>query len=153
MLLSSPAFEMGGSIPSIYTCEGKNINPALHIEGVPSHAKTLVLIMDDPDVPEFVRKDRMYVHWVVFNIPPSVSTIAENSVPPGMMGAGTGGVLHYQGPCPPDREHRYFFKLYALDIALDLKEGSTKQDVEKAMAHHILAQTELMGRYDKKKRA
>jgi Raf kinase inhibitor-like YbhB/YbcL family protein len=149
MQLTSTAFQQGKRIPAKYTCDAEGINPPLQIEDVPAHTKTLALIMDDPDVPESVRKDRMFVHWVVFNIPPSVHTIAENSVPPGILGNHTRGGLGYFGPCPPDREHRYFFKLYALDISLDLPEGATKTDVEKAMAGHILAQAELMGRYER----
>jgi Raf kinase inhibitor-like YbhB/YbcL family protein len=149
MKLSSSAFENGGKIPSKYTCDGKNINPPLCIEGVPQNAKSLVLIMDDPDVPEFVRKDRMWVHWIVFNMPAALKEIAENSAPLGIAGKGTGNQLIYQGPCPPDREHRYFFKLYALDILLSLSEGSTKQEVEKAMVGHTLASTELMGKYER----
>ena len=149
MQLSSPAFEHEGKIPSLYTCEGKNINPPLEISDVPSKAKSLVLIMDDPDVPEFVRKDRMYVHWVVYDIPPITKEIAENSKPPGVSGIHTGGKPGYFGPCPPDREHRYFFKLYALDSLLNLPPSAAKQKVLDAMQGHILAQTELMGRYEK----
>ena len=106
-----------------------------------------MLILDDPDVPESVRKERMWDHWVVFNMPPETTHIEENSQPPGIPGKNTGGGLNYQGPCPPDREHRYFFKLYALDTELSLPKGATKAEVEKAMQSHILNQTELMGRY------
>lgn len=147
MKLTSSAFVQGGKIPSEYTCDGVNVNPPLEISGVPPLAKSLVLIMDDPDVPEFVRKDRMWVHWVVFNMPPNLKSLPEATPTPGMHGKRTGDKLIYQGPCPPDREHRYFFKLYALDIILPLKEGATKAEIEKAMVGHILAQTELMGRY------
>ncbi len=147
MQLSSPAFENGGQIPSKFTCDGENVSPELRISGVPAAAKSLVLIMDDPDVPEFVRKDKMWVHWVVFNMPTDVAVLPEDGTPPGTPGKGTGGKLVYQGPCPPDREHRYFFKLYALDSELDLPEGATKPQVEHAMHGRILAQTELMGRY------
>ena len=149
MQLTSPAFQENGKIPSKFTCEGENINPALHISGVPSAAKSLVLIMDDPDVPPSVRKERMWDHWVVFNIPPTTTEIAENTQPDGTPGRNTGGGLNYQGPCPPDREHRYFFKLYALDCQLDLPKGSHKAEVERAMEGHVLAKTELMGRYEK----
>lgn len=148
MQLSSSAFAQGGKIPSKYTCDGEERSPPLHIEGVPEKAACLVLIMDDPDVPPTVRPDRMWVHWVVYNIPPHITDIAENTPPPGILGAGTGRV-GYQGPCPPDREHRYFFKLYALDTMLTLKEGATKEEVEKAMKGHIIAQTEYMGRYER----
>ena len=146
MKLTSTAFIEGGKIPSKYTCEGENTNPELHISGVPSDAKTLVLIMDDPDVPEFIRKDRMYDHWVVFNIPPSTIHISERSQPQGIPGKNTSGGLNYTGPCPPDREHRYFFKLYALDCELTLSKGVSKHDVENAIKGHILAQAQLMGR-------
>ncbi|MBS0604731.1 MAG: YbhB/YbcL family Raf kinase inhibitor-like protein [Verrucomicrobia bacterium] len=149
MKLTSPAFSEGGKIPSKFTCEGENINPELQISGVPSGAKTLVLIMDDPDVPEFVRKERMYDHWVVFNLYPTTTKILENSQPLGVPGKNTRGTLDYVGPCPPDREHRYFFKLYALDIELSLSRGSTKAEVEAAMEKHIVSQTQLMGRYEK----
>ncbi len=152
MKLTSPAFIEGGNIPSKYTCEGENINPELHISGVPSEAKTLVLIIDDPDVPEFVRKDRMYDHWVVYNIPATTTHIPERSQPHGTPGKNTSGGLDYTGPCPPDREHRYFFKLYALDCALTLHTGATKHEVENAIKGHILAQTQLMGRYEKHKK-
>lgn len=152
MKLTSPAFQEGGKIPSKYTCEGSNINPELMISQVPEQAKSLVLIMDDPDVPEFIRKDRMYDHWVVFNIPPTTKQIAENSQPKGVPGKNTSGGLNYTGPCPPDREHRYFFKLYALDCELTLNQGSSKNEVEKAIKGHVLAQTQLMGRYEKHKK-
>ncbi len=151
MKLASTAFQEGGIIPSVYTCEGKNINPPLEISGAPSNAKSLVLIMDDPDVPAFVRPERMYDHWVVFNIPPSTHKIAEHSVPPGIQGRNTAGSNKYTGPCPPDREHRYFFKLYALDTTLNLHPGATKKEVETAMQGHILAEHHLMARYEKDK--
>lgn len=151
MELKSSAFENGGKIPSKYTCDSKGISPDLQISGVPAGAKSLVLIMDDPDVPEVVRKDRMWVHWVIFNMPPDLKMIPENSSPPGVSGKNTGGKLGYQGPCPPDREHRYFFKLYALDTILKLHEGSIKEEVEKEMAGHILVQCELMGKYERQR--
>lgn len=151
MLLSSPAFDEGKTIPSIYTCEGIGINPPLEISNVPEKAKSLVLIMDDPDVPPSVRPDRMFDHWVVFNMPPTTKLIKENSKPPGIEGKNTSGKNGYFGPCPPDREHRYFFKLYALDTMLNLPAGSTKTQVEKAMHGHILKECHLMGRYEKGK--
>ncbi len=147
MEISSSAFEDGGKIPSIYTCDGKNINPPLEIKGVPTEARSLVLIMDDPDVPAFVRKDQMWVHWIIYDIPPETRVLKENSMPPGIQGTGTGGNQQYEGPCPPDREHRYFFKLYALKSLLKLKPGATKGQVEEAMKGHILKKAELMGRY------
>ena len=147
MKLKSPAFEHGGKIPSTYTCDGKNFNFPLEIKNVPPETKALVLIMDDPDVPMSVRKDGLWVHWVIYNIPPTTTSIPENSKPPGIEGKGTEGKNHYQGPCPPDREHRYFIKLYAIDIVLKLNSGATKEEVESAMRGHVLEQTELMGRY------
>lgn len=151
MRLSSPAFSPNGIIPSLYTCEGDNVNPPLEISQVPEKAKSLVLIMDDPDVPQSVRSDRMWDHWVLFNIDPGTQKIAENSTPTCLHGKTTFGHTRYGGPCPPDREHRYFFKLYALDKKLELASGATKKEVERAMEGHILAQTQLMGRYEKGK--
>ncbi|MES2121427.1 MAG: YbhB/YbcL family Raf kinase inhibitor-like protein [Chlamydiota bacterium] len=147
MELKSSAFTPSGKIPAKFSCDGENISPELLISGVPAEAKSLVLIMDDPDVPESVRQERMWDHWVVFNIPPETKRIPENTEPPGVGGKNTGGDLGYQGPCPPDREHRYFFKLYALDCKLDLAQGATKKEVEQAMEDHVLAETQLMGRY------
>jgi Raf kinase inhibitor-like YbhB/YbcL family protein len=149
MKLTSPAFEHGGKIPSKYTCDGENINPPLTISDVPSEARSLVLIMDDPDVPKHLRGDGMWDHWVVFNIPATIRDIKEGKEPGGTPGIGTGGNLDYYGPCPPDREHRYFFKLYALDAELDLPEKTTKQGVERAMEGHVIAKAELMGRYER----
>jgi Raf kinase inhibitor-like YbhB/YbcL family protein len=149
MKLSSSAFLPAGSIPPKYTCQGSDISPPLEIEGVPSQAKSLVLILDDPDVPASVRKEKMWDHWVVFNIPPATRFIPENTQPQGVPGKNTDGGLDYQGPCPPDREHRYFFKLYALDTDLALQPGATKAEVEQAMRGHILASAELMGKYVK----
>ncbi len=149
MKLTSSAFSSGKSIPRIYTCQGKNINPPLDIADVPLNAKSLVLIVDDPDVPASLRADRMYDHWVLFNIPPETRHIKENSVPIGTLGKSTNGKNEYVGPCPPDREHRYFFKLYALDKKLSLQEGASKKEVEEAMKGHILEEIELMGRYEK----
>jgi Raf kinase inhibitor-like YbhB/YbcL family protein len=143
-------FENGKIIPSLYTCEGKNINPPLKIQGVPPNAKSLVLLLDDPDVPKSLRADGMYDHWVLFNIPPNTSQIEENSSS-GTKGKNTAGQNKYTGPCPPDREHRYFFKLYALSSLLTLKEGATKKEVISAMQGHILAECTLMGRYEKGK--
>lgn len=149
MKLTSPAFENNGKIPPQYTCDGKNVNPPLTISEVPSQAQTLVLIMDDPDVPKRLRADGMWDHWVIFNIPVTVSEIKEGEEPPGVHGVGTSNNLDYFGPCPPDREHRYFFRLYALDTSLNLPEKATKQEVLRAIEGHILAQSVLMGRYER----
>jgi len=147
MKITSSNFE--NKIPSKYTCDGEDTNPQLSFTGVPENAKTLVLIMDDPDVPKHLREDGMWDHWIVFNIPPETSGINEGQEPPGTHGKGTSGNLKYHGPCPPDREHRYFFKLYALDSSLDLPEGSSKKEVEEAMQNHIIEKTELVGLYER----
>ena len=147
MKLTSTAFQHKAKIPSKYTCDGQNINPPLKFSDVPKEAKSLVLIMDDPDVPKNLRPDGMFDHWLMFNIPAQTSEIEENSEPEGMHGTGTSGKPNYFGPCPPDREHRYFFKLYALDDLLDLPELATKKDIEEAMEGHIIDQAELVGLY------
>ena len=152
MNLTSPAFNRDGKIPRKYTCDGENINPPLKIEKVPANSQSLVLIMDDPDIPDFVKQKyniQMWDHWVVFNIPPATKEIKEGENPTEVLGKNTGGKNGYGGPCPPDREHRYFFKLYALDMQLKLSEGATKAQVEEAMEGHILTQTELVGRYER----
>jgi hypothetical protein len=129
MKLISSAFKDKGIIPSRYTCEGANVSPPLEIASIPANAKSLVLILEDPDVPEQVRSDRMWDHWIIFNMPPTTLQIPEMVGPPsGIRGKTTFGHTRYGGPCPPDREHRYFFKLYALDILLPLKEGATKKE-------------------------
>ncbi len=148
MKIISAKFENGGLIPAKYTCNGENISPPLEFVDVPEEAVSLVLIMDDPDVPVVVRDDGVWDHWVKFNIPPSIRMIEEGEEPEGVSGMGTGGNLGYYGPCPPDRQHRYFFKLYALDTKLDLPEGVTKKEVENAMAEHIIDQAELIGLYE-----
>ncbi len=142
--VSSTAFEQMGAIPAKYTCQGQNINPALFITGVPPNTKTMALIVDDPDAPRGT-----FDHWVVWNI--SVGKpIAENSIP-GTEGVNGAGKKGYMGPCPPTGSHRYFFKVYALDISLDLKEGADKKAVETAMQGHILGCGELIGTYQKTK--
>jgi hypothetical protein len=151
MQLTSNAFSDGSLIPSIYTCEGKGINPPLEFHNIPTNTISLVLLMDDPDVPTSVRADQMWDHWVIFNIPPKTQHLSENTTPPGVQGKNTSGQNKYQGPCPPDREHRYFFKLYALDKMLDLPVGATKKEVEQAMKGHVLAKTQLIGKYEKKR--
>ena len=149
MQLTSPIFMHEGNILSKYTCDGENISPELHIKEVPDKTKFLVLLMDDPDVPKSIRPDGMWDHWVVWNIPLDTTILQEGATPPGVQGKNTGGKLGYAGPCPPDREHRYYFKLYALDTTLNLPEGSTKKEVEQAMEGHILAQATLMGKYNR----
>lgn len=148
MEVLSAAFEEGKIIPRKHTCQGVGTSPPLEISGVPAQAKSLALIMDDPDVPPEVRADRMYVHWVAYNIDPSTVEIVEGTPTLGTQGRNTNGENRYIGPCPPDREHRYFFKLYALDCELPLHEGATKEEVLAAMEGHVLEQCELMGRYE-----
>lgn len=150
MKLSSEAFDQNGLIPLQFTCDGPDVNPPLDISDVPERTQSLVLIMDDPDVPKDIRADGMWDHWIVFNIPPDISVIAQDSEPVGIHGKGTSGNTNYHGPCPPEGEHRYFFKLYALDTLLDLKEGVSKQAVETAMEGHIIDQAELLGKYSRK---
>jgi hypothetical protein len=141
LLVKSSAFEPNKQIPKKYTCDGNNINPPLTLEDVPKEAKTLVLIMDDPDAPMGT-----FDHWVTWNIPASTTKIGEHSVP-GVEGLNGGRRQGYTGPCPPSGTHRYFFKVYALDTELNLSAKSTKRDVEKAMQGHILAKGELIGLY------
>lgn len=163
--LASSAFENNGKIPAKYTCDlpaqagdNQDLNPPLSISGAPETAKSLVLIMDDPDVPKALRLDGTYDHWIVFNIPPpapnSTLEIAEGGPVPGTVGRNSSGKNAYTGPCPPPdyepSEHRYFFKLYALDSGLQLSEGALKEEVERAMKGHILEKAQLIGRYKRK---
>lgn len=150
MRLSSSAFSHGEKIPIRYTCEGENILPPLTIEEVPPQAKSLALIMDDPDVPSWVREDGVYDHWIVFNILPTTKEILEDRPPLASYGKNSSGSHDYVGPCPPDREHRYFFTLFALDISLNLPSGITKQELQKAIEGHILEKALLIGLYEKK---
>lgn len=145
MKISSPSFSHEATIPQKYTCQGKDINPELHIQGVPENTKSLALIMDDPDAPMGT-----WVHWVVWNIDPTISEITENSTPKGgVIGKNSWGKNTYGGPCPPSGTHRYYFKLYALDITLELSTSRGKKDVEKGMKKHIIAEATLMGKYQK----
>lgn len=139
LTVKSPAFEPNKTIPQKYTCVSENINPPLTIEGIPQKTKSLTLILDDPDAPSGT-----FDHWVVWNIPPSTTKIAEHTVP-GTEGLNSAREHSYAGPCPPSGTHRYFFKVYALDIELGLGDSSRKKDVEKAMQGHILAKGELIG--------
>jgi len=148
MKITSPVFQEGKTIPSKYTCDGLNISPPLEITDVPKEAKSLVLIMDDPDAIKPANK--IWDHWIVFNMPTTTKKIEEGKEPQGIHGKGTSNNLKYQGPCPPDAEHRYFFKLYALDTNLSLQEGATKKQVEESMKGHILAQATLIGTYLRK---
>jgi len=147
MKLTSSAFQHEGNIPSRYTCDGEGISPPLTISGVPQMAKSLVLIMDDPDVPKNIRSDGIWDHWVVFNIPPNTTEIPEGQEPKGTPGVGTNNKTGYYGPCPPNGTHHYYFNLYALDTELSLPANSTKKEVLKALQEHVLAKTILLGYY------
>jgi len=151
MTITSPAFEDNGTIPVEYTCDGQNISPPLLIANIPAEAQSLALIMEDPDVPKSLRADGLFVHWLVWDMEPDIAEIPEGGEPPGFVGQNTAGRAGYTGPCPPDREHRYFFKLYALDVTLVEARIANKDDLEKAMEGHILANATLMGRYNRKK--
>ena len=146
MKLTSPEFKNGSNIPSKFTCEGEDINPALIIENIPAGTKSLALIVDDPDAPV-----KTWVHWVVYDIDPAMDKIRENSVP-GKQGVNDFRRKDWGGPCPPSGTHRYFFKLYALDKVLGLPEGIDKRGLEKAMEGHILASSELVGLYKRGKK-
>lgn len=151
MRITSSKFKHGQPIPSLYTCEGYDWNPPVEFHEVPKEAKSLVLIMEDPDVPTSIRPDGLWVHWIVYEMPPTCKGIPEHSAPPGTHGKGTNMRTAYMGPCPPDREHRYFFYLYAIDFMPDWKKGMTKEEVEAEIKDHILAKAELMGTYKLKK--
>jgi hypothetical protein len=138
--ITSPAFRHNDVIPAKCTGDGKDINPALQIEGIPEGTQSLALVVDDPDAPMGT-----WDHWVVWNIPPS-NLIKENSVP-GTEGLNSFRRHRYGGPCPPSGTHRYFFKVYALDTKLTLNPNSNKKDLEKAMQGHVLAKGEIIGKY------
>ena len=151
--LNSPAFQPNGHIPSRYTCEGEDISPPLTWEGVPNGAKSIVLIIDDPDAPDPKAPKIVWVHWVVYNMPPNTKSLPENAgkagLPQGtLVGLNDFKKTGYGGPCPPIGRHRYFHKLYALDTTLDLK-GATKSQIERAMQGHTLANAELIGTFQK----
>jgi len=146
MKITSSAFHEGSNIPSKFTCDGSDASPPLQITGVPSEAKSLVLIADDPDAPS-----GLFTHWLVWNIPPQTSSIAEGSAPKGVHGANDFGKSGYGSPCPPSGTHRYSFKIFALDSALELRSGAKRSQVDAAMKGHVIAQGELVGRYARKK--
>ena len=152
--LSSPAYQDGSSIPAKYTCEGANTSPPLAWSGTPASTRSLVLIIDDPDAPDPKAPKMTWVHWVLYNLPPDSTGIGEG-VGPSALPKGTKLGLNdfkrtaYGGPCPPIGRHRYFHKLYALDTLLTGLEQPTKAQVEAAMKGHVLAQTQLIGTYQK----
>src|SRR5688572_17523940 len=152
--LSSTAFEPNGSIPKKHTCEGEDVSPALSWNGVPKEAKSLVLIVDDPDAPDPKAPKMTWVHWVLYDIPPSATGLPEaaksSSLPKGTReGVNDWKRTGYGGPCPPIGRHCYFHKLYALDTTLGDLGKPTKADLEKKMKGHILGQIELIGTYQK----
>ena len=145
--ISSQAFIHNNEIPKQYTCDGQDISPQLSWHDYPKETQSFVLIVDDPDAPSGT-----WDHWLLFNIPPNANELKEKiaSLPAGTKaGKNSWRRNDYGGPCPPDTEHRYFFKLYALDKGLDLPEGASKYQIETAMMGHILAETALMGRYER----
>jgi Raf kinase inhibitor-like YbhB/YbcL family protein len=154
LTISSTAFSSGQAIPRQYTCDGDDRSPPLAWAGVPANAKSLVLIVDDPDAPDPKAPKMTWVHWVLYDIPPSASSLAE-AVKPGDLPKGAREGLNdwkrtgYGGPCPPVGRHRYFHKLYALDVTLGDLGRPTKARLEAAMKGHIVAQAELVGTYQR----
>jgi len=148
MKLTSPAFNHNSPIPPQYTCDGADISPALQWTDAPSATQSFALIVDDPDAPT-----KVWVHWVIFNIPASINNIAENMSSSAFTQGATdfNGAQHYGGPCPPSGNHRYHFTLYALDTMLNLPARATKRQLLTAMNGHILAETTLIGTYEHKK--
>lgn len=142
--ISSSAFPPGGPIPSKYTCDGQGINPPLTFASIPSKTQSLVLIMDDPDVPKDLMPSGVFDHWLIWDLPADSRGFAEGGGKGGINGTGQTG---YIGPCPPDREHRYFFKLFALDTKLTGAKIANKNDLEAAMEGHVVQRAELMGKY------
>ena len=154
LAITSPVFTHHGAIPRLYTCQGKDVSPALAWSGMPNGTKSVALIVDDPDAPDPAAPKRVWVHWVLYNIPPDAAGLAEamerKKLPPGTReGKNDWDRLGYGGPCPPIGRHRYFHKLYALDVVLpDLREP-TKAALLEAMEGHVLEQAELVGTYQK----
>ncbi|MBU0612014.1 YbhB/YbcL family Raf kinase inhibitor-like protein [Patescibacteria group bacterium] len=146
MQMESPSFKYGEEIPSKFTCDGEGVNPSLVLKNVPKEAKSLALVVYDPDAPSGT-----WIHWLVWNISPETSDINENSIPAGaVVGENSWPRNSYGGPCPPDGSHRYFFKIYALNTTLNIPENSKFQDLENSIKDHVLAEAELMGRYKRK---
>jgi Raf kinase inhibitor-like YbhB/YbcL family protein len=154
MTIKSPAFAEGQEIPIRYTGEGDDVSPPLSFLGVPGNAKSLVLIVDDPDAPDPAAPKMVFVHWVLYNMPPATRGLAESlTALPGGTGEGLNDRRRtgYTGPMPPIGRHRYFFKLYALNVLLDFPKTPAKADIEKAMQGHVLSEATLMGTYISKK--
>lgn len=156
--LSSTSFAHQGEIPKVHTCEGKDVSPALSWSGLPEGTKSLALVVDDPDAPDPRAPKMTWVHWVLYNIPATAAALPEGvqkkDLPPGTReGLNDWKRSGYGGPCPPVGRHRYFHKLYALDAMLPDLGKPTKAEVEQAMSGHVLAEAELVGRYEKKKKS
>ncbi len=155
--LTSPAFAAGQDIPIDYTCEAGDVSPPLTWSGVPAGTKSLALVVDDPDAPDPAAPKMTWVHWVLYNLPPTATglpqAVATDELPPGTLcGTNDWKRTGYGGPCPPIGRHRYFFKLYALDTLLPDLKHPTKAQLEQAMEGHILGKAELMGYYQKARR-
>jgi Raf kinase inhibitor-like YbhB/YbcL family protein len=156
--LTSTAIAAGGSIPSRYTCEGSDLSPPLEWSGAPAGTRSFALIVDDPDAPDPAAPKRVWVHWVLHDIPAGTTGLPEGAsparIPAGAReGRHDGGGTGYSGPCPPIGRHRYFHKLYALDALLpDLGAGSTKAELERAMEGHVLESAQLVGTYESTRR-
>jgi Raf kinase inhibitor-like YbhB/YbcL family protein len=151
LTLASPAFATNGDIPKAHTCDGAGSAPRLEWSGAPVGTKSFALIVDDPDAPDPKAPKRTYVHWVAYDIPSSAThLVAEKGSPSGFReGVNDGKGRGYTGPCPPIGRHRYFFKLYALDVVLGDLGEPTKSDLETAMRGHVLEQAELVGTYER----
>ncbi len=152
--LTSPAFAQGGAIPKDCTCEGADVSPPLVWEGVPGGTRSLALVVDDPDAPDPAKPRMVWVHWLLYAIPPDAAGLAKNAgagaVPEGArFGVNDFKRADYGGPCPPVGRHRYFFRLYALDRVLEGLERPTRAELDAAMRGHVLAEAELMGTYEK----
>lgn len=152
--LSSPAFDDGGDIPAMHTCDGENISPPLTWSGIPDGAKTLALIVEDPDAPDPAAPKRVFTHWVLYNIPAQDGGIdagaSTGKLPPGAReGLNDWNKPGFGGPCPPIGKHRYFHRLYALDISLDGLDNPVKGDLKQAMEGHVIEVAELVGLYQR----
>jgi len=154
--VTSPAFAAGQEIPARFTCQGANLSPALEWSGVPAQARSLVLIVDDPDAPDPAAPKMTWVHWILYDLPPSTQGLAEGvapaALPPGARQGKNGWKkTGYGGPCPPIGRHRYFFKVFALDVMIGDLGTPDAAALEKAMKGHIVARGDLVGTYQKHK--
>ena len=153
--LTSPAFRAGAEIPARYTCEGEDCSPPLQWSGIPPDARSLVLIVDDPDAPDPKAPRMTWVHWLLYNLPPTTMSLAEGVAPKALPAGTLEGITDFKrtgwgGPCPPIGRHRYFFRLFALDITLPDLHRPSRTRLEQAMKGHLLGGTELMGTYQKR---